>query len=370
LHNDIVNTVIAVQRTGIGATDDHGLRPGLNKQEVLIVNNTGATLFRHDCAGLSGPAIDPNGAALGDAQADEFVDNPYVFNAEEVKAKHWDGNWCLAMERIEVGGTGRALVNGITACIVRCQNANAAMYEYADLQMLANVPPSGEGGDALVGSKLEMRGSGRARVLWVDDVELAAYPGYRWAVLNIAPDAGHMTFPARLTGESGSPVGVRNSEGVTIKPWRWFYTWSTAHSLSKDETATTDWQWRAASESNVNGLLSINRPASEEGTWPSHDTHYAVNRYESHLNDLFSQGGGIEGYVGADKCGVPGALENCPPAWAAVPDLVHVPAGVIVQMRAERSAYGHTLWSFDAMTPVQFTRQLVPQPSAEGGDGY
>jgi len=171
--------------------------------------------------------------------------------------------------------------------------------------------------------------TGAARILWKEDGT-----GERPAILELGP-ADRDRFPAKL-GQAHAIAG---------RTFGWLYDWEEVR-LNADPGSPFFGQYAAVPD----GLRSVDGADRR-----------AFNRYEAHLSVAFAQDGqGTEGFADAGACLVPGVLENCPPAKAAVPMLQPVPEGVVVELRAERTLLGETRFVFDAMTPVEFTEMAVP----------
>lgn len=174
--------------------------------------------------------------------------------------------------------------------------------------------------------------TGAARILWKEPGT-----GTRLAIIDLDP-ADRDRFPTRITG----------AISIAGRPFGWLYDWREVR-LNADPTSPTFGQYHPP----PNGLSS-----SGSGS------RRAFNRYEAHLPIMHSQDGGVAGWANLGACGVPDALEHCPPRKALIPNLVPVPRDVIVELRAERTLNGQTRFVFDAMTPMELVMRDVP-----GGGG-
>jgi len=91
----------------------------------------------------------------------------------------------------------------------------------------------------------------------------------------------------------------------------------------------------------------------------SDEPRLAFNRFEAQLLGAPEAFEGSQGYVGMEACGIPAALQNCPPRRIAMPTLRPVPEGLIVEMRAERTLQGETRFVFAALNHVELVDKVI-----------
>ena len=84
-----------------------------------------------------------------------------------------------------------------------------------------------------------------------------------------------------------------------------------------------------------------------------------VNRFEAQLSIIHDSPEGSVGYVGMEACGIPAALQNCPPRRIAMPTLRPAPVGMVVEMRAERTLQAETRFVFQAFNHVELVDKLI-----------
>lgn len=285
--------------------------PAVHEHLVLVRNDSGEDLPRFGALGIVGPIIEPG--APGEGNDDEFKRRTALVGAAITTTDEYVGRFVIAREPIVAGRIGLAVIRGTTPAIMNVIDEDHTHADtYPDEQHLR----SGF--------------TGAARILWKEDGT-----GLKLAVIDIGP-ADRDRFPAKLG--AGHLIDGRT--------FGWLYEWSEVR-LDADPVSLTFGQYIAPGEA----LASSGDP-----------NRLAFNRYEAHLSVIFAQNDdGTEGFANGGACLVPGVLENCPPAKAAVPMLRSVPEGVVVEMRAERTLLGDTRFVFDAMTPMIFCEMQVPE---------
>ena len=385
LHNDTIDTVVKVQRSGIGVKAADGFREGRGQTTVNVVNPTGANISRFSVVLLERPATTPFGVGnagtgdLGTAGVADFLSEAMTWRAASLATNgqnYWhddSSTWGIALDDIPANQTGAVCIRGIVPCIVHAEGPNCLQLDYVDVPMnygTATAPNIG-GGSVTVP---QLHAQGRGKVLYLCPTEIPSRAKHHWAIVQMG-DIRAMRFNARLT-EVASTIGIYSAEGTLQRNWRWRYGWERHINRVPESgggggggegsgalpTANPEWgyQWRPPTESGLSAVLThTTATAGDSGV---SDTHYGLNRYESHLADQYSNTeDGTEGFFKEEVCQVPGGiLENCPPGQAIVPMIRPIPIGAIVEMRGERDGKGRTIWSFEAMSPIDFERMNVP----------
>lgn len=275
-----------------------------HETHVLVRNDSGEDLPRFGVLGIVGPILEPG---------DDLKRRTAVVGAAITIGDDYAGRFVVAREPIAPGRIGWAVVRGVTPAIVHVvDNQHVHADTYSDQQFLRS---------GLTGA---------ARILWKEPGL-----GQRLAIIEIGP-ADRDRVAARL--------GTAHAIGQ--QPFGWVYDWEEVR-LDADPFSLTFGQYIRLF--GAGWLSSGGNPLKR-----------AFNRYEAHLSVMHPQGGGTEGFARAGACILPGVLENCPPARAAVPMLQPIPKGVVVELRAERTLHGDTRWVFEAMTPAVFCEMNVP----------
>lgn len=307
-YNAFVDAAHLARRVDPDTLRDPSL-PAAHEHLVWVRNDSSEDLPRFGALGIAGPIIEP-GESGND---DEFKRQTALIGAAITTTDEYVGRFVIAREPVASGRIGLAVIRGTTPAIMNVVDEDHTHADtYPDEQHLR----SGF--------------TGAARILWKEDGT-----GLKLAVIDIGP-ADRDRFPAKLgTGHL-----------IDGRTFGWLYEWSEVR-LDADPVSLTFGQYIAPTE----GLASSGGP-----------NRLAFNRYEAHLSVMLAQNDdGTEGFANGGACLVPGVLENCPPAKAAVPMLRPVPEGVVVEMRAERTLLGDTRFVFDAMTPLVFCEMDVPE---------
>ena len=375
LYNDTIDTVLKVKRSGIGVLDRGGFRERRGQVEITVRNDTGQTIPRFAVVPLASPALSPLGdgagtGGFGEAAVSAWLDEPFTWSANDLATTgqnyyHDDRTvWGVANDEIPNGQSGPVVIKGLVPTVVYAHGPNALQMSYVDVpynQGTAAEPNVGGGTQKYP----ELHAAGRGKVVYLCETEIADKPKHHWAVIEMG-DLRSMRFHARLT-EVVDSIGIYSEDGSLQRNWRWRYSWqlhvNRASIGPEGESSNEPWasQWRPPTESGLSRELShTTQNLSDSG---DADTHYALNRYESHLADQYNNAtAGVEGFFKEETCQVPGAiLENCPPGQAIVPMIRPIPVGAIVNLEGGRDGLGRSIWSFEAMSPIDFERMNVPE---------
>lgn len=313
-YNAFVDAAID-QRSRFHATAVDHQREMRSSGLVLVRNQSGHDADRFAALGVDGPVF------LPDPEPDPgaFARRVHLVGVTPRERDHV-GRFVVAQAPIPADRVGPALAVGITPARVLVEDERDA---FADIAEADTVLRSGA--------------AGSAAILWKEPGT-----GERWAVVEVGRPRRD-----RLTALLGAATPIPGQR------FGWRYDWQEARPEGDPASPSfgryVPWP---------HGLGSAGDP-----------TLRARNRFEHHLATAFPVGSGTEGYAHVGVCGIPGVLENCPPAQAVRPTLAPIMPGVAVELTAERDTRGQTAWSFEALNAIKLAvgeRGYVPFIPGEG----
>ena len=265
---------------------------------VLIRNESGEDLPQGGVLGLDRPLIDP------DDNEREFQSRVTFVGAAIAEGDDYAGRFAIACEPIPQDTIGRAIIHGTTPALVIVDDED---HGHAD-----TLP--GE-------DKLHSTFTGAARILWKQPGT-----GEKLAVLDLRP-AGRDHFSAMLG----------QAHPIDGHAFGWLYEWQEVR-LDANPASGTFGRYLPPLGGLSSGIA---------------EQRLAFNRFEALLLGSPEAFEGSQGYVGMEACGIPAALRHCPPRRIAMPTLRPVPAGLVVEIRAERTLQGRTRFVFEALNHVE-----------------
>ena len=285
----------------------------LGPQFVIVKNLGDADLERFAPVGIEAAVYTP---PTGAGSPDRWVSNLALGGRAADPEQHGD-LWGIARGTIKPGKFG--IVQHMGLCALKVDRGDPAG-GFVDIQAGLSLVK----GSAVPGKP----------IVWIDpDDELLE----RYAIVDLG-----LGRPRSLK------VILGDAQLVPGETARWRYQWSEAI-IDGDPSSITYLQYVA----KTGGLSSVGSGGAQD------PARMALNRLEAHhIRDPIDRAG-IEGKLGVGPvCDLPGVLHNCPPARTLEPRLRPIPAGVCVEIHAERTTRGDGVWVFGAMPCAEIADPL------------
>lgn len=324
------------------------LRRQSHQLRLKVINDTVGDIVPYGVIGIGNWA---GSNASATEINDTLLNSPHVFWGDKVDPTHWDGNFAVYRGGCKSGDVGRAVYKGVIGTIVDRPDATAYHYPFCDLGH--RIDDAG----TLSSQYLVQKPSGRGRILWMSPEAISGTN--HWAIVDLDSYQA-MRFSAEITGNH--LIGVKGTTGSTI-PYRWKYDFQQLWNIGSEGEGQVGSNSFTANEYDKNykwhtghGHSSIAHAGASE---KAGDHYFALNRFESSLANQIDMSGNQTGYAKMEACQIQGTPEACPPAWALAPTLVPTLDGTVVEITAGRAATGKAMWTFDAMTPMQYEVQAT-----------